>query len=73
MSRDRKHAVVHLLFYADRGPDSASVRIAGRYRAAKMWTLDQPEGRKVELGLQADAIEVHLPAVSHYAALELEV
>jgi hypothetical protein len=73
MARDRKQAVVHLLFYADRGPDSASVRIAGRYRAAKMWTLDQPGARKVELESQADAVEVHLPAVSHYVALELEV
>jgi hypothetical protein len=73
IARDRKQAVVHLLFYADRGPDSASVRIAGRYRVAKMWTLDQPVGRKVELESQADAVEVHLPAVSHYVALELEV
>ena len=73
MARDRKQAVVHLLFYSDRGPDSASVRIAGRYRAAKMWTLDQPGARKVELESQADALEVHLPAVSHYVALELEV
>jgi hypothetical protein len=73
MARDRKRAVVHLLFYADRGPDSASVRIAGRYRAAKMWTLDQPDSRKVEFESQADAVEVHLPAISQYVALELEV
>ena len=30
VSPDRKQAVVHLLFYANRGPDIASVRIAGR-------------------------------------------
>jgi hypothetical protein len=72
-SSDRKRAVVHLLFYADRGPDSATVRIAGRYRRAKMWTLDQPEGRTIELESQTDAVEGHLPAVSHYAALEVEV
>jgi hypothetical protein len=73
MARDRKQAVVHLLFYADRGPDSASVRIAGRYRAAKMWTVDQPGGRNVELEAQTGAVEVHLSAVSQYVALELEV
>jgi hypothetical protein len=73
MARDRNQAVIHLLFYADRGPDSASVRVAGSYRAAKMWTLDQPVARKVELESQTDAVEVHLPAVSHYVALELEV
>jgi hypothetical protein len=70
---DRKRAVAHLLFYADRGPDHASVRIAGRYRKASLWTLDRQEPRPVEMEIQKDAVELHLPAVSQYAAAELEV
>ena len=64
--------VAHLLFYADRGPDHASVRIAGRYRKVNLWTPDRPEPRPVELEIQKDAVELHLPAVSQYAAAELE-
>ncbi len=70
---DRKRAVAHLLFYADRGPDKASVRIVGRYRKASLWTPDRPEPRPVEMEIQKDAVELHLPAVAQYAAAELEV
>ena len=70
---DGKRAVAHLLFYADRGPDHASVRIAGRYRKASLWTLDRLEPRPVEMEMQKDAVELHLPAFSQYAAAELEV
>lgn len=72
MAPDRKQAVVHLLFYANRGPDSASVRIAGRYRSVKASTVDQQAVAKVEMESQKDAVEVHLPQVSQYVALELE-
>lgn len=72
MSPDRKHAIVHLLFYANRGPDSASIRVVGRYRSARIYTADQPVARNVEMVSQKDAVEVHLPQVSQYVALELE-
>ena len=71
---DGKRAVAHLLFYADRGPDHASVRIVGRYRKASLWTpADGGAPRAVETEIQKDAIELHLPAVAQYAAAELEV
>jgi hypothetical protein len=70
---DGSQAVVHLLFYANRGPDSASVRIAGRYRAARAYTADNPAATKVELVPQTDAVEIHLPPVSQYVALELDI
>ncbi|MGD0772720.1 MAG: hypothetical protein ABSC05_07855 [Candidatus Solibacter sp.] len=70
---DRKRAVAHLLFYADRGPDHASVRIVGRYRKAGLWAPDRPAPLPVEMEIQKDAVELHLPAVSQYAAAELEV
>ena len=72
MAPDRKQAVVHLLYYANRGPDSASVRIAGRYRAVTASTIDQPAVPSVKMESQKDAVEVHLPQVSQYVALELE-
>jgi len=72
-SPDRQRAVAHLLFYADFGPDRASVRIAGPWRKASLWTLDRPEARPIEIEIQKDAVELHLPRVSQYAAAELEV
>jgi hypothetical protein len=72
MSPDRKQAIVHLMFYANRGPDSASVRVVGRYRSARILTAEQPVARSVEMVSQKDAVEVHLPQVSQYVALELE-
>jgi len=72
VSPDRKQAVAHLLFYSNRGPDQASVRIAGPYRKVKASTVDTPE-LKIETLAQKDAVEVHLPQVSQYVALELSV
>lgn len=72
VSPDRKQAVAHLLFYANRGPDAATVRIAGPYRKVKASTVDQPD-IKVETVAQKDAVEVHLPQVSQYVALELTI
>jgi hypothetical protein len=73
ISPDRRRSLVHLLFYTGRGPDSVAVRIAGRYRAVRASTIDQPELAAVETERTADAIEVRLPPVSPYVALELEV
>jgi hypothetical protein len=72
-SPDRKRALLHLLFYADRGPDDASVRISGRYRAATLRSFDRPDARRLEVQPQRDGIELHLPALSQHAVVELEV
>jgi hypothetical protein len=87
---DRKRAVVQMVFYARElngkvaqgGPDTATVRVAGRYRTAQLLTLDrwdQPmtlgKAGDYDVGMviAKDAVELHLPSVSHYAAVELEV
>lgn len=71
---DRKRAVVHMLFYAFiLGDNRPTVRVAGRYRTARLWTLDQPAPRILDLELKQDAVELHLPPVRGYAAAELEV
>jgi hypothetical protein len=73
VSPDRKKALVHLLFYANRGPDVASVRIAGPYRRVKASMVDTPEIAGVRAEPQKDAVEVYLPQVSQYVALELSI
>jgi len=69
---DRKQAVVHMLFYASVRGGDPSVRVAGQYRTARLWTLDRKAPRSVEMEIQKDAVELHLPPVSQYAAVELE-
>jgi len=70
-SPDRKRALIHLLFYADLGPDESGVRVAGNYHTGKLWTLD---GKSSSIAMipQKDAVELHLPAIAQYAAVELE-
>jgi hypothetical protein len=72
VSQDRKRAIVHLLFYADQGPDAASVRVTGQYRTAQIWSAGEAAAQSVKMLSQKDAVEVHLPQVSQYVALELE-
>jgi hypothetical protein len=73
LTPDRKQALVHLLFYAARGPDSATVRIAGKYRAARASTVDNPSVANLVMQPEGNAVEVHLPPVSQYVALELDI
>jgi len=70
-SEDRRRAVVHLIFYADHGPAFSTVRVAGKYRSAAILAPGDP-GRRVEMLAQKDAVEVHLPQVPVYVALQLE-
>jgi hypothetical protein len=74
MDAGRKLAVAHLLFYStSRNSSAPTVRVAGKYRTARMWTLDQPNPQSIDMELQPDAVELRLPLVSPYAAIELEV
>jgi hypothetical protein len=65
VSPDGKRAVVHLLFYANRGPNEASVRVAGPFRK-----VGNPGVTAIP---QKDAVELHLPQVGQHVALELTV
>lgn len=70
---DRQSALLQLLLYANRGPDDASVRIAGRYRAAGLRSPGRPDAQRLEVQPARDGIELHLPPLAQYAAVELEV
>lgn len=72
MDKDRKRAVVHLLFYSTSRGSTPTVRVAGRYRSARLWTLNQATPQNLEMQSQPDAMELYLPQVSQYAAVELE-
>src|ERR1035437_63695 len=70
---DRRRAALQMVFYASaRAIDGPTVRVAGRYRSAKLWTLDQPAPRDVKLVGQKDAVELQVPRVTTYAGVELE-
>jgi len=71
MAPDRKRALIHVLFYATDAPEESGVRVAGNYRSGKLWTLDGKTS-DVTMVPQKDAVELHLPAVAQYAAVELE-
>jgi hypothetical protein len=72
MAPGRRRALVHILFYANTGPEESGVRVAGNYRSGKLWTLDG-KSSSIDIIPQKDAVELHLPAVAQYAAAELEV
>jgi hypothetical protein len=72
-SPDRKRVLLHMLFYADAGPDDMSVRVAGKFRSAKLWALDGKEPVKLEMDSQKDAVELRLPRIQRYATAELEI
>lgn len=71
MAPDRKRALLHVLFYSGGAPEESGVRVAGNFRSGKLWTLDGKTS-SVTIVPQKDAVELHLPAVAQYAAIELE-
>ena len=71
-SRDHLQVVLHLLFYADRGPQDASLRIAGKYRFAQLRMPGVNAAKQLELKPSGLGVEVHLPPMEQYAAVELE-
>lgn len=85
---DGKRALVQMIFFARElngkvalgGPEDATVRVAGRYRTARLLTFDkpplalgQPDDRGIGMIIDEDSVELHLPPLSCYAAVELSV
>jgi hypothetical protein len=83
---DGKRAVVQMVFYARElngkmslgGPENATVRVAGRYRTARLLTfgkqpvaLGQPDDHDIGMVINENSVELHLPPLSYYAAVEL--
>ena len=71
---DRMRALVQMLFYAFiLGDNRPTVRVAGQYKAARLWTIDRLTPRNLEMEVGKDAVELHLPPLRGYAAAELEI
>jgi len=67
-----KGALLQIVNYAGRpGADPVSVRVAGPYREARIQQLDDKPARPLRAIQQKGAIELHLPAIPVYAAIEL--
>ncbi len=73
-SPDGKKALLHIINYAMRaGGSPVSVAFTRRFRAARIWKLEDAAAAPMELFPTEDGgVEVHLPAFSVYAAVELE-
>jgi hypothetical protein len=67
-----KGALLQIVNYSGRpGNDPVSVRIAGPYREARIRQLEDAEPKPLDAIHQKEAIELHLPAIPVYAAIEL--
>ncbi len=65
-------AVVQMVVYAAPLFDSrTTVGVAGRYRRARLWSLEEPSPRDLEVEIQRESVELHLPPLGCYAAVEL--
>jgi hypothetical protein len=71
-SPDRRRALLQMVFYANARAGDSTVRVAGRYRTATLYTPVEPVGREVPLIAEKDAVELHLPAIGPYGAVELD-
>jgi hypothetical protein len=85
---DGKRAVAQMVFYAwemngataAHGPENATVKVAGRYRTAQLLTFDkqpitlgQPDDHGIGMVIYEDSVELHLPPLTDYGAVELDV
>lgn len=72
MAPDGRRAVVHMINYSTRtSRDLLSARIAGPWRSARLWTVEKPEPVPLEVVKERNALELHLPAIPIYGAVDL--
>jgi hypothetical protein len=72
-SADGRGAVLHLFNFSSRRRDDAvTAWFARPYRAARWWRIGAPEPETLEPVSQAGGVELRLPPVPVYAAIDLE-
>lgn len=68
-----KKALLQMVFYAAaRYSNQMTVRVAGSYRSARLRTLDRPDPVPLQAEIRGNAIELFMPPLSAYAAVELQ-
>lgn len=72
VSADRRRATAQIVSYAEPGVYGPTVGVGGAYRKARLWRCDQPGSSEVKVARQKDGVEVLLPPLSIYGAVELE-
>jgi hypothetical protein len=72
-SADRRRALLQLVFYANARAGDATIRVAGAYRTARLFTLDGGPAKDVGVLPEKGAVELHLPAVAQYGAVQLDI
>jgi hypothetical protein len=69
---DGKAALLQVINYSGRpGMDPVTARVAGNYREARIHSLDGAAPKPLQSVQQKEGIEVHLPPIPVYAAIEL--
>ena len=63
--------VLHIVNFSSRPGRDVSVWVAGRHRSARLWAFDQGSPRELRSMPVRQGLEIHLPPVSAYAAVEL--
>ncbi len=71
-SADKRRAVLQTAFYSLGPVDGVSLWVKGAWHSARLHTPGQPEPQNVKLEMRDSAVEIHLPAIAQYAAIELE-
>jgi hypothetical protein len=72
-SPDGKRRLTHIVNYGGNADDDpATARIAGRFRAAKLWSFESAQARQLQMFAQKEAMEVPLPGLAVYGGVELE-
>jgi hypothetical protein len=68
---DGKRTVLHLVNYSGRtGRDALSVKVMGNYSKAALFGLEAARPVELKVLRQRDGVELHLPPVAVYAAVE---
>ncbi|MGA7413517.1 MAG: hypothetical protein WBW33_23790 [Bryobacteraceae bacterium] len=71
-AEDQRKASAQIVSFAEPGVYGPTVWVAGAYRNAKLWTLGKSGASEVKTEIHDGGLEVQLPPVSIYAAVELE-
>lgn len=65
-------AVVEILNYARRPAPDMSLRVMRPYRSARLWSLETEAPASLQILSEGGTVELHMPPVSVYAAIELD-
>ncbi len=71
-AEDQRKASAQIVSFAGPGVYGPTLWVAGAYRKASLWTLDKAGPVDVRTEIQESGVEVQLPPISFYAAVELE-